>query len=313
MKNEIVPISEASIQITAKEAFGDHHNSRIEEQCLSPYIIKHLDVLSEQTGINLEFIEAEKFEDEFRADIICRDVETDEIVIIENMLGNTDHNHIGKLLAYAGVETENGDKPVRKLITICETARPAHVAAYRLLNKHGFEAYVFEIQFYKFKHDDRVYTQFKQVVCPEITEQTASSPKSSKSRTDDRFAAFFEKFIDILKEDIPSMRCWAGNYQQMFNHQGMSSGIKRMKDDSFIIELVYDAKKDTTGGKTRGRFDKTNAEIQAKYGDKLTQGTAKRDDIIRIEYRVPFNEKDIPTYAEICKAIYTAYKNSDMQ
>ena len=37
----------------------------------------------------------------FRADILCKDPSNDKLVLIENQLEKTDHNHLGQILTYA--------------------------------------------------------------------------------------------------------------------------------------------------------------------------------------------------------------------
>jgi hypothetical protein len=63
-------------------------------------------LLGEEIGIELECIAQEKYVGPFRADILCRDVNSDELVVIENQLERSDHGHLGQLLTYAaGLET----------------------------------------------------------------------------------------------------------------------------------------------------------------------------------------------------------------
>ena len=62
---------------------------------------KNLAVLGEALGISLELEAQERAVGPFRADILCKDIETDRWVLIENQLERTDHSHLGQLLTYA--------------------------------------------------------------------------------------------------------------------------------------------------------------------------------------------------------------------
>jgi len=62
---------------------------------------ENLDILGETLGIDLELEAQERAVGPFRADILCKDIETDRWVLIENQLERTDHIHLGQLLTYA--------------------------------------------------------------------------------------------------------------------------------------------------------------------------------------------------------------------
>lgn len=63
---------------------------------------KHnLEILGEALGIELELEAQERPVGPFRADILCKDIDTDRWVLIENQLERTDHCHLGQLLTYA--------------------------------------------------------------------------------------------------------------------------------------------------------------------------------------------------------------------
>jgi hypothetical protein len=51
----------------------------------------------------------------YRTDILARSAATDEIIVIENQFGKTDHFHLGQLLTYAagaGTEGSGAKAPV---------------------------------------------------------------------------------------------------------------------------------------------------------------------------------------------------------
>lgn len=57
--------------------------------------------LGNAIGMELEFQEQEQKMGVFQADILCKDILTNNTVVIENQLERTDHNHLGQLLSYA--------------------------------------------------------------------------------------------------------------------------------------------------------------------------------------------------------------------
>lgn len=62
---------------------------------------ENLSVLGESLGISLELEAQERSVGPFRADILCKDINTNHWVLIENQLEKTDHGHLGQLLTYA--------------------------------------------------------------------------------------------------------------------------------------------------------------------------------------------------------------------
>lgn len=87
----------------------------------------NLDALAQALGLSeLETVATEHWVGDFKLDILCTD--GDQHVVIENQLAETDHKHLGQILAYAaGVGA-------RKVIWVAESFRPEHVAALQFLN-----------------------------------------------------------------------------------------------------------------------------------------------------------------------------------
>lgn len=59
----------------------------------------NIDALSERINLRLNVLEREKLVGSFHVDLYCED-DAGNIVIIENQLEQTDHDHLGKLLTY---------------------------------------------------------------------------------------------------------------------------------------------------------------------------------------------------------------------
>ena len=74
---------------------------------------------------------------EFFADIVARD-EQDNLVVIENQFGNSDHDHLGKALTYLA-----GVAKAKKLVWIAERVREPHRAVIDWMNANTPEDVAF--------------------------------------------------------------------------------------------------------------------------------------------------------------------------
>ena len=74
-----------------------------ESSDFTPWLARaeNLEVLGNTIGIELELEAQERNVGPFRADILCKSVESGNWVLIENQLERTDHTHLGQLLTYA--------------------------------------------------------------------------------------------------------------------------------------------------------------------------------------------------------------------
>ncbi len=75
-----------------------------EARDLTPWLAQsdNLRRLGEAIGMpDLEPVGTEKWVGNFKADILARSVDSDDLVIIENQLEKTNHDHLGKLITYA--------------------------------------------------------------------------------------------------------------------------------------------------------------------------------------------------------------------
>ena len=101
-----------------------------EAKDFTPWLAKNLSLLSDAVGIDISFAETESSVGDFSADILATDADTGQNIIIENQLGDTDHDHLGKLITYAS------GKAADLVIWIVKKAREEHRAAIEWLNSH---------------------------------------------------------------------------------------------------------------------------------------------------------------------------------
>jgi hypothetical protein len=74
-----------------------------ESSDFTPWLARaeNLEILGSTIGIELELEAQERSVGPFRADILCKSVESGHWVLVENQLERTDHTHLGQLLTYA--------------------------------------------------------------------------------------------------------------------------------------------------------------------------------------------------------------------
>ena len=63
---------------------------------LTPWLAEHLELLDEVLGTDLELQDREAAVGNFSLDLLAKDLGTGRLVIIENQLTPTDHDHLGK-------------------------------------------------------------------------------------------------------------------------------------------------------------------------------------------------------------------------
>lgn len=97
------------------------------------WMLENADVLSDLLGMDLEMTAAEHRVGGFALDLIGKDLQTGDTVIVENQLEATDHGHLGQLLTYAG-----GTDPAT-IVWCAPKFRDEHRAALDWLNDHTDE------------------------------------------------------------------------------------------------------------------------------------------------------------------------------
>ena len=167
---------------------------------LTPWLAENTDRLSEALGMNLELEGSEVGVGPFRADIVLRDTDTGSRVVVENMIRETDHDHLGKVITYAaGLEATYA-------VLIAEKFRPEHRSALQWLNAHSTEsAGFFGITLKTWRIGDSPYApQLVVVVEPDgwVREVRATST-DELSGVQLHYREFWSEFIPEFHEAHP--------------------------------------------------------------------------------------------------------------
>lgn len=164
----------------------------------------NLEALAQALGISeLELVATEHWVGDFKLDILCTD--GDQQVVIENQLDETDHKHLGQILAYAaGVSA-------RKVIWIAESFRPEHIAALQFLNDNTTDDLSFfgvQVELWRIG-DSPLAPKFEVVAKPNDWVKTGreqARAASSSSPTKQLQQKFWASLIDRLSKNAPNIR-----------------------------------------------------------------------------------------------------------
>ena len=157
---------------------------------------ENIQELGDTLNLSLTDVETEKFVGNYRCDIICKDELTGKMVLIENQLEPTNHDHLGKIITYAS----GLDAAV--VVWIVSSARDEHASAIEWLNKHTDDEisfFLLEVHAYKIGDSDPA-PQFKIIEQPndfaKIVKAVAKSTdmnESQKSRLE-----FWTQFNEVI-------------------------------------------------------------------------------------------------------------------
>jgi hypothetical protein len=169
-----------------------------EERDFTPWLSDNLNALGSALGLDLEFLGREVDVGGYFLDVYAQETGSGRYVVIENQFGSSDHDHLGKLLTYAG------GKQAAVLVWVTEKMRDEHRQALEWLNEHSDEnTLVFGIELTAFQIDNsRPVFQFKVVCQPNdwAKESRASRSKGETSDKQKQYQAFFQQLIDELRE-----------------------------------------------------------------------------------------------------------------
>lgn len=157
---------------------------------------ENIKLLDDEIGLTLMDINKEVYIGSYRCDLVAKDETTGQIVIIENQLQATNHDHLGKIITYAaGLDAKT-------IIWIVKEAREEHKAAIEWLNNNSSEEigfFLIELHAYKI-NDSLPAPMFKVVEKPNNFTKTSKQNYSDKelNRSQNERLMFWEEFNTVI-------------------------------------------------------------------------------------------------------------------
>ena len=166
-----------------------------EDGHFTPWLAENLGKLGEILDLELEKQETEAPVGGYRLDILATDIGSNRHVVIENQFGNTDHDHLGKLLTYAA------GYDAYAVVWVSEKFKDEHREALELLNRRTDEdTAFFGVVIEALRIDDsRPAPHFDLVVAPNEWRRQTDNTTRTVSASGEQYRAFFQDLADILR------------------------------------------------------------------------------------------------------------------
>ncbi len=261
-----------------------------EERDFTRWLSANVELLGSELGLEIEDAHTEEAVGDFSADIVAREMNTGETVVIENQYGKTDHDHLGKLLTYSA------GKHAEFTMWLAEEFRPEHRSVLEWLNESGPK----DVKFFGIK--PRVISiegaeargfEFDVVVEPNDWERELTD--ESLTETERRYREFYAELIDAYADHRPGWNKLKPGPRNYLTFSAGTSGVSFAwvfhQGPEFVVELYIQT---TDPDRNEAVFDALNEqrdEIESNLDTELAWERLPDKRACRIKWPKPIAGK----------------------
>ncbi len=240
---------------------------RHEAHDFTTWLSENLDLLGETLGLQLSLLEREAAAGPFSADILADDGR-DNLVVIENQLEATDHDHLGKLITYMS------NLDAKTAVWIVKEPRPEHEKAVHWLNEMlpaDMAIYLLRIEAYRIG-DSPAAPLFTIIAGPSPQARQAGEQKKELAERHVLRLEFWQQLLERAKSKTPLHARISPSTDNWINASAGKSGLSysyviRMNDAQ--IEFYIDRGETEENKRIFDALHDRKEAIEAAFGGPL--------------------------------------------
>jgi len=211
-----------------------------ETRDFSPWLVENISLLNDTLNIRIEIEELEGPVGTFRLDLAGIDRVSQKPVVIENQFGESDHDHLGKLITYAA------NREAGIVVWIANEIQPAHRASIEWLNNSSppeMSFYAIELEVFSIANSQPA-PHFRLVAGPPPRKRREITPMDQITPRNRRYQNFFDRLREKILELQPNFTRARGLPQSWWGlgigRTDFSLVVAFTIDDKFRIEIYID-------------------------------------------------------------------------
>lgn len=234
----------------------------------TPWLNNNLSFLGELLGLDIVESRIEQDVGRFSCDILAKDNNTNNKIVIENQFGATNHDHLGKILTYAsGLDA-------KIMIWIAEEFREEHQQALEWLNENsdpisGLSFFGIELRLVKID-DSLPAPDFRIIVKPNGWRRNIRTASQPGNEHEAKCSSFFTQLSEAWNKAKPA-NLKNTEYHLPDPWMRLKIGIPKLwyawkfKKENLFVELVVDLNTDENE-KLKQIIESNTTEIEKQLG-----------------------------------------------
>ena len=229
----------ASLESQEVREYWEHEAQEFTPWIASEIRAEDVSELEDSLGLDLEIIEEEKSVGRYNVDILAEVVDDNRNVVIENQLNPSDHDHLGKSIAYAsGVDADI-------IVWISPRFHDEHRDAIQWLNENsreGVDLFAIRLEVWKIG-DSEPAVRLNPVAEPSEWKEKAKRSEGELTDTEKLQEEFWTEFRDRIEDRETPLSARKPNPQHWYNNPIGKTGfelafILNSRDNQLRAELI---------------------------------------------------------------------------
>jgi hypothetical protein len=222
--------------------------------------------LEDVLGLDLDVIETEKSVGKYSVDILAEVVDDSRKVVIENQLTPSDHDHLGKCIAYAaGVDADI-------IVWVSPTFNDEHRDAFQWLNKNsreGVDLFAIRLEVWRIGESPPA-VRLNPIEDPSEWKEKAKRSEEELTETKKLQEGYWTEFRDIIQERETPLRARKPKPQHWYNNPIGRAGYKLQFTVNTVENNLYCQLIIKDDAEAFQELETQREQIESEFGEDLT-------------------------------------------